>query len=70
MNEKRSKDGIDLFSQSTEAVRNCEAGQVGFVRHKCNPTNDDTRGYWATVTNSSDCVQKNLSVAEKHVREH
>ena len=41
-----------------EAIRPCPEEQEGFIRRKCEKTNNRTRGYWPSHSNPENCVQR------------
>ena len=41
-----------------EAIRPCPEEQEGFIRRKCEKTNNHTRGYWPSHSNPENCVQR------------
>lgn len=53
-----------------EAIRPCDSDQEGFVRHKCEQTNNRTRGYWSDIDDKSECVQASISKERDDVRPH
>ncbi len=59
---------IYLPLQGEEAIRPCPFGQEGFVRHKCEQTNNVTRGFWSNVVDRQGCVQVNISMERDIVR--
>ena len=54
--------------QGVEAIRPCPEEQEGFIRRKCEKTNNRTRGYWPSHSNPEHCVQRVIFQTRDRVR--
>ena len=50
-----------------EAIRPCPEEQEGFIRRKCEKTNNRTRGYWPSHSNPENCVQREIFLTRDKV---
>ena len=57
-----------LRGQGVEAIRPCPEEQEGFIRRKCEKTNNRTRGYWPSHSNPEHCVQRVIFQTRDRVR--